>query len=45
MIQSPAQYAIKRGSMAAHRGFMIAAVLTSSIFLASYLYEHATSVR
>lgn len=32
---------IKRGRMALHRGFMIAAVVTSSIFLTSYLYYHA----
>lgn len=32
---------IKRGRMAAHRAFMIAAVVTSSLFLTSYLYYHA----
>jgi uncharacterized membrane protein YozB (DUF420 family) len=32
---------IKRGRMAAHRAFMIAAVVTSSLFLISYLYYHA----
>ena len=31
---------IKRGRMAAHRAFMIAALVSSSIFLASYLYFH-----
>jgi len=31
---------IKRGRMGAHRAFMIAAVVTSSLFLASYLYYH-----
>jgi len=31
---------IKRGSMAAHRAFMIAALISSSIFLTSYLYYH-----
>ncbi len=31
---------IKRGRMAAHRAFMIAAVATSSLFLACYLYFH-----
>lgn len=31
---------IKRGRMAAHRGLMLAAVVTSSLFLASYLYYH-----
>jgi putative membrane protein len=31
---------IKRGRMAAHRAFMIAAVATSTVFLASYLYYH-----
>jgi uncharacterized membrane protein YozB (DUF420 family) len=32
---------IKRGRMAAHRACMIAAVVTSSLFLISYLYYHA----
>ena len=31
---------IKRGRMAAHRAFMIAAVVVSSLFLTSYLYYH-----
>jgi uncharacterized membrane protein YozB (DUF420 family) len=31
---------IKHGRMAAHRAFMIAAVATSSLFLACYLYYH-----
>lgn len=31
---------IKRGRMTAHRNFMIAALVSSSIFLASYLYFH-----
>jgi putative membrane protein len=31
---------IKRGRMAAHRVLMIAAIVTSSLFLASYLYYH-----
>ncbi len=31
---------IKRGRMAAHRAFMIAALASSSIFLACYLYYH-----
>jgi putative membrane protein len=31
---------IKRGRMAAHRAVMIAAIVTSSVFLASYLYYH-----
>lgn len=31
---------IKRGRVAAHRAFMIAALISSSIFLASYLYFH-----
>jgi uncharacterized membrane protein YozB (DUF420 family) len=31
---------IKRGRMAAHRAFMIAALACSSIFLACYLYYH-----
>ncbi len=31
---------IKRGCLAAHRAFMIAAVISSSIFLCSYLYFH-----
>ena len=32
---------IKRGSMAAHRACMIAAVVCSTVFLASYLWYHA----
>ena len=32
---------IKRGRMAAHRAVMISAVVTSSLFLISYLYYHA----
>jgi uncharacterized membrane protein YozB (DUF420 family) len=32
---------IKRGRMAAHRTVMIAALVSSSLFLASYLYYHA----
>jgi putative membrane protein len=32
---------IRRGRMAAHRACMIAAVVTSSVFLVSYLYYHA----
>lgn len=32
---------IRRGKMAAHRACMIAAVLTSTVFFASYLYYHA----
>ena len=32
---------IRRGRMAAHRACMIAAVVTSGVFLASYLYYHA----
>ena len=31
---------IKLGRMAAHRALMLTAVLTSSLFLASYLYYH-----
>ena len=31
---------IKRGRMAAHRAVMISAVVTSSLFLTSYLYYH-----
>ena len=31
---------IKRGKMAAHRALMIAALVTSSLFLTSYLYYH-----
>jgi uncharacterized membrane protein YozB (DUF420 family) len=31
---------IKRGRMAAHRAVMLAALLSSSIFLACYLYYH-----
>ncbi len=32
---------IKRGRMAAHRAVMIAAVISSSLFLSCYLYYHA----
>ena len=32
---------ISRGQMAVHRAFMIAALVTSSLFLVSYLYYHA----
>ena len=32
---------LRRGRVAAHRAFMIAAVCTSSLFLGSYLYYHA----
>jgi uncharacterized membrane protein YozB (DUF420 family) len=32
---------IKRGKMVAHRALMIAALVTSSLFLGSYLYYHA----
>jgi len=32
---------IKRGKMAAHRALMITALVTSSLFLTSYLYYHA----
>jgi putative membrane protein len=31
---------IKRGRMAAHRALMITAIVTSSLFLTSYLYYH-----
>jgi uncharacterized membrane protein YozB (DUF420 family) len=31
---------IKRGRMAAHRALMLIAIVTSSLFLASYLYYH-----
>lgn len=31
---------IKRGRMAAHRALMLTAVVTSSLFLTSYLYYH-----
>ena len=31
---------IKRGRMSAHRALMLAAIVTSSLFLASYLYYH-----
>src|SRR5258708_38623723 len=31
---------IKRGRMAAHRTLMLTAVVTSSLFLTSYLYYH-----
>src|SRR5437870_5406094 len=32
---------VKRGRVATHRGLMLAAVITSSLFLVSYLYYHA----
>jgi uncharacterized membrane protein YozB (DUF420 family) len=32
---------IKRGRIATHRGLMLAAITTSSLFLVSYLYYHA----
>ena len=32
---------IRRGRMAIHRAFMLAAVVTSTLFLISYLYYHA----
>ena len=32
---------IKRGRMAAHRAVMLAALVTSSLFMISYLYYHA----
>lgn len=32
---------IRRGKMAIHRAFMIAALVTSTIFLVCYLYYHA----
>ncbi len=32
---------IKRGRVATHRGLMLTAVITSSLFLVSYLYYHA----
>lgn len=32
---------IKLGRMAVHRAFMIAAIISSSLFLVSYLYYHA----
>ena len=32
---------IKRGRMAAHRAVMVTALISSSLFLASYLYYHA----
>jgi uncharacterized membrane protein YozB (DUF420 family) len=32
---------ISRGRMAVHRAFMVAALVTSSLFLISYLYYHA----
>jgi putative membrane protein len=34
------RWQIKRGRMAAHRFFMLTAVCTSTLFLASYLYYH-----
>jgi uncharacterized membrane protein YozB (DUF420 family) len=35
------RYMIARGRMAAHRAFMIAAVVASALFLACYVYFHA----
>ncbi len=35
------RYMIARGRMAAHRAFMIAAVVSSALFLACYVYFHA----
>lgn len=35
------RYMIARGNMAAHRALMIAAVVTSALFLACYVYFHA----
>jgi uncharacterized membrane protein YozB (DUF420 family) len=35
------RYMISRGRMAAHRAFMIAAVVSSTLFLACYVYFHA----
>jgi len=32
---------ISRGRIAVHRAFMLSAIITSSLFLASYLYYHA----
>jgi putative membrane protein len=34
------RYAIARGKMAVHRTYMIAAVVSSALFLACYLYFH-----
>ena len=34
------RYMIARGRMAAHRAFMIAAVIASALFLACYVYFH-----
>ena len=34
------RYMIARGSMAAHRAFMIAAVIASALFLVCYVYFH-----
>lgn len=34
------RWQIRRGRMAAHRALMLTAVITSSLFLASYLYYH-----
>jgi uncharacterized membrane protein YozB (DUF420 family) len=34
------RYMIARGRMAAHRAFMIAAVVSSALFLACYVYFH-----
>ncbi len=36
-----ARNSIRRGKIALHRGLMISAVITSSLFFASYLYYHA----
>lgn len=35
------RYAISQGRMAVHRAFMIAAVASSALFLACYVYFHA----
>ncbi|MFZ0760295.1 MAG: DUF420 domain-containing protein [Candidatus Sulfotelmatobacter sp.] len=35
------RYMIAKGRMAAHRAFMIAAVVSSALFLACYVYFHA----
>jgi uncharacterized membrane protein YozB (DUF420 family) len=35
------RYMIARGRMAAHRAFMIAAVVSSALFLVCYVYFHA----
>jgi putative membrane protein len=35
------RYAIARGKMAVHRAYMIAALVSSALFLACYVYFHA----